>query len=84
MKRFITDPLIISMIAMVSLFVAMIVLIIGLPVKNSTSFYEIPEWGKYTCVTNTKWFGKNKTKECWLLTAEPKMIEFIGTYNKQK
>lgn len=74
----------ITIIALVLLFVTIASLAVGLPTKNRTIYYEIPQWGKFVCVKNTEWFGKNPTSECWLLTTDNKMVEFIDTWNRNK
>lgn len=84
MKNFIKDPINIFGIVMGLFAGSILILAMGCPIKNSTRYFDIPEWGKYTCVKNTDWWGKNERKECWLLEMEPKMIEFIETYNKTK
>lgn len=84
MKRFLNNPMNVLGTILWSFALLLVILAIGCPIKNETTVYEIPEWGKYTCITNKGWFAKNKQTECWLLVAEPKMVEFINTWNKNE
>lgn len=67
---------------MMLLFVVFLVLVSFAPTKNNLKYYEIKGWGKFVCSTDYDWFSEIKNKECWLLTVEEEMDQFIVTYNE--
>jgi hypothetical protein len=81
-KFFFTDYLLIPLVLI--FFFAFIILISIRPEKNHLKYYEIEGWGKYVCSTDYTWGNKVVNRECWLLTADEKLINFVETWNKNK
>jgi len=79
---FFTDYLLLPLTGI--LFIAFLVLISVAPEKNHLKYYEIDGWGKYVCSTDYTWGNKVVNRECWLLTADEQLIEFVETYKKAK